>query len=138
MPSAAALLEHAVELVTLDAPACARDIEDRLVATALAIELDGELAVLHHDNGLAVSGRRLTLPTMDVATTSSTVLDLLSGRDELLPAVRANRVRVRASPALAASCLDIISALIEGCARSPGGPALLNQLRTRVERNRYG
>ena len=137
MPSAAALLRRAVTVVERDAPPCAAAIARALGTYTLALELDGEPAILHVANGLVVTDGRPVAPGASVATTSASIVDLLTGKDELLAAVRANRVRVRTSHAFAASCFYIMIALIEGCARSLDGPALMTEIRNRVERSRH-
>lgn len=122
-----ALLARALALVARDAPRCAAALADRLAGSAIAITIDGELAVVRATvRGVAVE-RELDsgAAAIEVTASSRHVLALLSGADELYPAVRTNRVRVRAAREHAARVFDVVRLLIEGCARSPEGPALL-------------
>jgi hypothetical protein len=60
-----------------------------------------------------------------VATTGRALLALVAGKDELYPAIVANRVRVRAAPRDAERLFDALRWFVEGCARSRAAPALL-------------
>jgi hypothetical protein len=126
-----ALLSRALALVARDAPRCAAALADRVAGAAIAITIDGELAIVRATARGIVAEREPAAPVAAIEVTASSrdVLALLSGGDELYPAVRANRVRVRAAREHAARLFDVVRLLIEGCARSPDGPALLAEFR---------
>lgn len=131
MPDAfGAFLAASLAAVHRDAPACARAVAAALGPAVIELAVDGERVIVHARGERVVAGpasepARPDGPRIDVATTARALLALLGGDDELYPAIAANRVRVRAAPGDAGRLFDALRWFVEGCARSPAGPALL-------------
>jgi hypothetical protein len=140
-------IERAIALVQRDAPRCAAGVADALGPIGIAIVIDGEPALIRAPAGqLTVaspdSGGGRGEVIVEVVTRGEVVLDLVDGADELLPVILANRVRVRTPPEHAYRLFEVVKLFVEGCARSAGGPALLDEFRTHVaaaaKRSGYG
>jgi hypothetical protein len=111
-----------------------------LDAVVLDLVVDDERAVVYRDGHVravaapmaqtspGIPGR----PIVHVATTARTVLDLASGRDELLPAILANRIRVRAAMHDAERLFDVLRLFVEGNARSSAAPGLFAEYHRQV------
>jgi geranylgeranyl pyrophosphate synthase len=101
-----------------------------VLPTASVFELLHNAFLVHDDVEDGAEMRR------HVATTGGALLALLDGRDELHPAIVANRVRVRAMPRDAERLFDAMRYFVEGCARSSAAPALLEEFRSQVGASR--
>src|SRR5262249_25218661 len=134
------LLTRVFSVIERDAPRCAATLADRMAGIAIVIKLDGERAVVRSVPGGVVVGREFApgVPVLEVAAGSRTILALLSGFDRLYPAVYANRVCIRGARKHIACVFDILTLVVEGCARSTEGPRLLAELRELSERNQNG
>jgi hypothetical protein len=131
-------VSRALQLVQREAPRCAAALGDALGPIVLDLVIDGE-----HMWMTSVAGRVAIGPARDprdpeatilaeVVTRGAVVLALVDGTDALLPAILANRVRVRTPPAHAHRLFEVVNRFVEGCARAPGGPALLDAFRGHV------
>lgn len=134
-----ALLRASLAAVQRDAPASARATATALGAAAVELTVDGERLVIRAGPELAVEPAApapcAAEPAVEVATTAAALVALLDGRDELAPAILANRVRVRAAAADAARLFDAMRWFVEGCARSADAAELLAALRRRAGSN---
>jgi hypothetical protein len=132
-------LSDSLAAIRRDAAPCADALAAALGPVVIDLIVDGERTVVYRDRDrdvrvaatsteLAAAGR----PIVDVATTASTLLDLASGRDELLRAIVANRVRVRAAMQHAERLFDVMRLFVEGNARSRAAPALFAEYQRQV------
>src|SRR5258705_11282848 len=85
-----------------DAPGCARAVAAALGPAVIELAVDGERVAVRSDGDRVVAGAAIEPPTgpersgrprIDVATTGRALLALVGGKDELYPAIAANRVR---------------------------------------------
>lgn len=132
--------------VDRDAPACARAVAAALGPAVIELAVDGERVFVRGEGdrvvtgaaagaaaGAAIEPARSGRPRVDVATTGRALLALVGGKDELYPAIVANRVRVRAAPRDAERLFDALRWFVEGCARSRAAPALLAEYQRSIE-----
>jgi hypothetical protein len=128
--------------VDRDAPACARAVSAALGPAVIELSVDGERIAVRGEGdrvvagaaaGAAIEPSRSGRPRVEVATTGRALLALVAGKDELYPAIVANRVRVRAAPRDAERLFDALRWFVEGCARSRAAPALLAEYRRNIE-----
>jgi hypothetical protein len=124
--------------VQRDAPACARAVAAALGPAVIELAVDGERVAVRSDGGRVVAGAAIELarsgrPRVGVVTTGRALLALIGGKDELYPAIVANRVRVQAAPRDAERLFDALRWFIEGCARSRAAPALLAEYQRSIE-----
>lgn len=136
----ASFLSDSLDAIRRDAPACAAALAAALDAVVIDLVVDGERTFVYRDGDvraaaaampptpLAISGR----PIVHVATTARTLLDLADGRDELLPAIVANRLRVRAAMRDAERLFDVMRLFVEGNARSSAAPGLFAEYQRQV------
>jgi hypothetical protein len=136
----ARFVSDSLDAIVRDAPGCGAALAVALDAVVLDLVVDDERAVVYRDGHVravaapvaqtspAIPGR----PIVHVATTARTVLDLASGRDELLPAILANRIRVRAAMHDAERLFDVLRLFVEGNARSSAAPALFAEYHRQV------
>jgi hypothetical protein len=130
-------VSRALQLVQREAPRCAAALGDALGPIVLDLVIDGERTRMTTSAGRVVIGPRDPVDLegtilAEVVTRSAVVLALVDGTDALLPAILANRVRVRTPPAHAHRLFEVVNRFVEGCARAPGGPALLDAFRGHV------
>src|SRR5262245_55238459 len=131
----ATFLAAALAAVERDAPSCAEAMAAAIGPVTIALVVDGEPVVGRAERQVTLerpSAQPAPAHPVDVATTGAALLALLDGRDELHPAIVANRVRVRAAPRDAERLFDALRYFVEGCARSSAAPALLAALRSQV------
>lgn len=112
-----------------DAPRCGGAIAAAMGPVALAVAVDGEAFSVRVVGGRAVIESVHRSADVWVTTTAAQVCALVEGRDEILPAVMANRVRIRAPREHAARVFDLVTLLAEGCARSSVAEELARDLR---------
>ena len=133
----ASFLADSLAAVKRDAAGCADAMAAALGPVVIDVAVDGERTVVYRDGAVrvadpsthpALAGR----PIVHVATTARTLLDLAAGRDELLPAIVANRIRVRAAMRDAGRLFDVMRLFVEGNARSRAAPALFAEYHRQV------
>ena len=136
----ASFVSASLDAIKRDAPGCAAALAAALDSVVIDLAVDGERTVVYRDGDLraiagpgtqtaaALSGR----PIVHVATTARTLLDLTDGRDELLPAILANRIRVRAAMHDAERLFDVLRLFVEGNARSSAAPGLFAEYHRQV------
>jgi len=128
-------LAASLAAVQRDAPRCAEAMATAIGPATIALVVDGEQVVVRAQREVTIERMAAELATADpvhVATTGAALLALLEGRDELHPAIVANRVRVRAAARDAEKLFDAMRYFVEGCARSSAAPALFSDFRSRV------
>jgi hypothetical protein len=122
-----------------DAPACAIAMAAALGDTRIVARVDEETTVFwcegkrprldDRDPGAVEPDERTAL----LETTSRVLVDLLSGRETLLSAVKSNAVRIRAPSSTAARLFDAMRAFVEGVARSSDATFLYERFRTATD-----
>jgi hypothetical protein len=122
-----------------DAPACAIAMATALGDTRIVARVDGETTVFWcegkrprldgRDPGAVEPDERTAL----LETTSRVLVDLLSGRNTLLSAVKSNAVRIRAPSRASARLFDAMRAFVEGVARSSDATSLYERFRTATD-----
>jgi hypothetical protein len=130
-------LSDSLAAIRRDAAPCADALAAALGPVVIDLIVDGERTVVYRDRDVRVAATSTELaaagrPIVDVATTASTLLDLASGRDELLRAIVANRIRVRAAMQHAERLFDVMRLFVEGNARSRAAPALFAEYQRQV------
>ena len=131
-------LADSLDAITRDAPACADALAATLGPAVIDLVIDGERTVVYRDRDrvrVTAASTRLSAaggPIVRVATTARTLLDLADGRDELLPAILANRIRVRAAERDAERLFDVMRLFVEGNARSRAAPGLFAEYHRQV------
>ena len=129
----ASFLAASLGAVQRDAPASARAVAGALGAAVIQLVVDGERVIVRGGSELAIAGDLAREPDVEVATTARALLALLDGDDELIAAVIANRVRVRAAPGDAVRLFDAMRWFVEGCARTAAAQQLLHDYRCHAE-----
>jgi hypothetical protein len=126
----ARLVRDCLAAIEREAPAASRALAERLGPTAIELVVDDELVFVEAGEGrLEVKDTASPWPRVHVRATGRALLDLVDGEDELVAAVLANRLRVRAAPRDASRLFDAMRLFVEGSARAPGAWAALARYR---------
>ena len=133
----ARFLTDSLAAIRRDAAPCADALAAALGPVVIDLVVDGDRTVVYRHGAVrvAAASTRLALtgrPIVCVATTARTLLDLVDGRDELLPAILANRLRVRAAMRDAERLFDVMRLFVEGNARSSAAPGLFAEYQQQV------
>jgi hypothetical protein len=125
-----AFIARALDGIERDAPACATAMAKALGDARIVARIDEETTVCRRDGtrpkvddrdpGAVPPDERTVL----LETTARTLVELLSGRDTLLCAVKSNALCIRAPSSTAACLFDAMSIFIEGVARSSDATSL--------------
>jgi hypothetical protein len=135
----ATFLAASLAAVQRDAASCAEAMAAAIGPVTIALVVDGEQVVVRAQREVTIArtasrtaSKIASADPVHVVTTGGALLALIEGRDELHPAIVANRVRVRAAPRDAERLFDAMRYFVEGCARSNAAPALLADFRSQV------
>jgi hypothetical protein len=122
-------LRRSLDALARERPDVARRLAAEIGPLAVAIEVDGDRALLSSDGRTVRCDQDARDAAVDVRADLTTLLALIDGETSLEDAVLAERVLLRGDAPDLARFHDALWLYLQGAVRAPSFPALLAELR---------